>query len=99
MPYSELAEQGFVEFCDGKLIDQEQIFHFIEDCMDFYDVQQVNYDPAMSDRLVEKLENLGLECVQVDQYARVLNSPLEDAERLFYEQGLCLIILYFCIAL
>ena len=35
MPYSELAEQGFVEFCDGKLIDQEQIFHFIEDCMDF----------------------------------------------------------------
>ena len=53
----------------------------------------------MSDRLVEKLENLGLECVQVDQYARVLNSPLEDAERLFYEQGLCLIILYFCIAL
>ena len=86
VPYSELAEQGFVEFCDGKLIDQEQIFHFIEDCMDFYDVQQVNYDPAMSDRLVEKLENLGLECVQVDQYARVLNSPLEDAERLFYEQ-------------
>ncbi|MGO2271567.1 MAG: terminase large subunit, partial [Enterococcus faecalis] len=86
VPYSELAEQGFVEFCDGKLIDQEQIFHFIEDCMDFYDVQQVNYDPAMSDRLVEKLENLGLECIQVDQYARVLNSPLEDAERLFYEQ-------------
>ena len=35
VPYSELAEQGFVEFCDGKLIDQEQIFHFIEDCMDF----------------------------------------------------------------
>lgn len=24
--------------------------------------------------------------MQVDQYARVLNSPLEDAERLFYEQ-------------
>ena len=99
VPYSELAEQGFVEFCDGKLIDQEQIFHFIEDCMDFYDVQQVNYDPAMSDRLVEKLENLGLECVQVDQYARVLNSPLEDAERLFYEQRIMFDNPLFCIAL
>ena len=63
--------------------------------MDFYDVQQVNYDPAMSDRLVEKLENLGLECVQVDQYARVLNSPLKMPS-LFMSKGLCLIILYFC---
>ena len=86
VPYRDLSEQGFVEFCDGKMIDQEQILEFISDCMDLYDVQQVNYDPAMSSKLVEKLENLGLECIEVPQYPKVLNAPLDDVERLFYER-------------
>lgn len=86
VPYSDLAEQGFVEFCDGKMIDQDQILQYIEDCMNLYDIQQVNYDPAMSDKLVEKLENLGLECVEVAQYPKVLNAPFDDVERLFYEK-------------
>lgn len=86
VPYSDLAEQGFVEFCDGKMIDQNQILQYIEGCMDLYDIQQVNYDPAMSDKLVEKLENLGLECVEVPQYPKVLNAPFDDVERLFYEK-------------
>lgn len=86
VPYTELSEQGFVEFCDGKMIDQEQIFQYIEDCMHYYDIQQVNYDPAMSDKLVEKIENLGLVCAEVPQYPRYLNAPFDDAERLFYEK-------------
>lgn len=86
VPYRELGEQGFVEFCDGKMIDHEQIIQFIEDCMDLYDVQQVNYDPAMSDKLVERLENLGLECIEVPQYGKYLNSAFDDSERLFYER-------------
>ena len=86
VPYRELEEQGFVEFCDGKFIDQEQIIQFIQDCMDLYDIQQVNYDPAMSDKIVEKLENLGLECIEVPQYGKYLNSAFDDSERLFHEQ-------------
>nr|DAZ05475.1 MAG TPA: Large Terminase [Caudoviricetes sp.] len=86
VPYRELEEQGFVEFCDGKMIDQEQILQFIEDCMELYDIQQVNYDPAMSAKLIEKLENLGLECIEVPQYPKYLNGPFDDVERLFYEQ-------------
>ncbi|EGP4828603.1 terminase large subunit [Enterococcus lactis] len=86
VPYRELEEQGFVEFCDGKFIDQEQIIQFIQDCMDLYDIQQVNYDPAMSDKIVERLENLGLECIEVPQYGKYLNSAFDDSERLFHEQ-------------
>lgn len=86
VPYRELEEQGFVEFCDGKFIDQEQIIQFIHDCMELYDIQQVNYDPAMSDKIVERLENLGLECVEVPQYGKYLNSAFDDSERLFHEQ-------------
>lgn len=86
VPYSKLSEEGFVEFCDGKMIDQDQIFQYIEECMDYYDIQQINYDPAMSEKLVEKLENLGLDCIEVPQYPKYLNAPFDDVEQLFYEK-------------
>lgn len=86
VPYRELAEQGFVTFCDGKMIDQDQVMEYITECMELYDVQQLNYDPAMSQKLIEKCENLGIECVVVNQYPNVMNAMIDDAERLFYEQ-------------
>lgn len=88
VPYQDLAEKGFVTFCDGKMIDQDQVLEFIVECMDLYDVQQLNYDPAMSQKLIEKCENLGLECVVVNQYPNVMNAMIDDAERLVYEQRL-----------
>lgn len=86
VPYRELAEQGYVTFCDGKMIDQDQVMEYITECMELYDVQQLNYDPAMSQKLIEKCENLGIECVVVNQYPNVMNAMIDDAERLFYEQ-------------
>jgi phage terminase large subunit-like protein len=88
VPYSELVQQGFVQFCDGKMIDQDQVMEYIVECMELYDVQQLNYDPAMSQKLIEKCENLGLECIVVNQYPNVMNAMVDDAERLFYEQRL-----------
>ena len=88
VPYRDLSEKGFVTFCDGKMINQDQIFDYIVECMDLYDVQQLNYDPAMSQKLIEKCENLGLESVAVNQYPTVLNAPLDDSERIIYEKRL-----------
>lgn len=85
VPYRELAEQGYVTFCDGKMIDQDQVLEYITECMELYDVQQLNYDPAMSQKLIEKCENLGLECIAVNQYPNVMNAMIDDAELLFYE--------------
>ncbi|GEK06145.1 terminase large subunit [Schleiferilactobacillus harbinensis] len=88
VPYRDLAERGFVEFCDGKMIDQDQVVQYITDCMGKYDVQQLNYDPAMAQRLVELCENLGLECIAVSQYPSVMNEVVDDTERLVYEHRL-----------
>ncbi|PEZ05556.1 terminase [Bacillus sp. AFS018417] len=88
VPYTDLVERGYVQFCDGKMIDQEQVLDYIKECMDLYDVQQLNYDPAMSQKLIEKCENLGLECVVVNQYPNVMNAMIDDAERLIYEERL-----------
>lgn len=85
VPYSDLVEKGFVQLCDGKMIDQDQVLDYIVECMDLYDVQQLNYDPAMSQKLVEKCENLGLECIVVNQYPNVMNAMIDDSERLIYE--------------
>ncbi|QPQ30991.1 terminase large subunit [Lysinibacillus sp. JNUCC 51] len=88
VPYQNLAEQGYVTFCDGKMIDQEQVFDYIKECMELYDVQQLNYDPAMSQKLIEKCENLGLDCIAVNQYPNVMNAMIDDSERLIYEERL-----------
>lgn len=88
VPYQDLAGKGFVTFCDGKMINQDQVLEYIIECMDIYDVQQLNYDPAMSQKLVEKCENLGLECIAVNQYPTVMNSMIDDTERIIYEKRL-----------
>ncbi|GAB6470122.1 terminase large subunit [Bacillus cereus] len=88
VPYSDMVERGFATFCDGKMIDQDQVMEYIVECMDLYDVQQINYDPAMSQKLIEKLENLGLECIAVNQYPNVMNAMLDDSEMLIYEKRL-----------
>ncbi|MED2985470.1 terminase large subunit, partial [Bacillus thuringiensis] len=88
VPYTDMVERGFATFCDGKMIDQDQVMEYIVECMDVYDVQQINYDPAMSQKLIEKLENLGLECIAVNQYPNVMNAMLDDSEILIYEKRL-----------
>ncbi|MDF9622613.1 terminase large subunit [Bacillus cereus] len=88
VPYTSMVERGFAMFCDGKMIDQDQVIAYIVACMELYDVQQINYDPAMSQKLIEKLENLGLECIAVNQYPNVMNAMLDDTEVLLYEKRL-----------
>ncbi|MCQ6285864.1 terminase large subunit [Bacillus cereus] len=86
VPYTDMVERGFVTFCDGKMINQDQVMDYIVECMNLYDVQQINYDPAMSQKLIEKLENLGLECISVSQWPNVMNAMMDDSEILIYEK-------------
>lgn len=88
VPYQDMCEKGYVQLCDGKFIDQGQVMEFIKECMELYDVQLLNYDPAMSQKLIEQIENLGLECNAVSQYPNVMNAPIDDAERLIYKRKL-----------
>nr|WP_218012493.1 terminase TerL endonuclease subunit [Bacillus thuringiensis] len=88
VPYTDMVERGFVTFCDGKMINQDQVMDYIVECMNVYDVQQINYDPAMSQKLIEKLENMGLECIAVNQFPNVMNAMIDDSEILIYEKRL-----------
>ncbi|MBS4161560.1 terminase large subunit, partial [Klebsiella pneumoniae] len=62
------------------------VVEFIVECSRIYDVEQVNYDPALSQKVVEALEAEGLTCVETKQYSTVLNAPFDDVEVLMYEE-------------
>lgn len=86
VPYSELVKQGHVILCDGKMIDENLIEEYVKEQMELYNIQQVNYDPAMSAKLIIKFQNLGLDCFGVYQYPNIMNAPIDDAEKLFYKK-------------
>ncbi|MEC0496423.1 terminase large subunit [Bacillus glycinifermentans] len=86
IPYRNFAERGFLTLCPGKTIDYDMVVEFIVECSRIYDVEQVNYDPALSQKVVEALEAEGLTCVETKQYSTVLNAPFDDAEILMFEE-------------
>ncbi|MED1520189.1 terminase large subunit [Bacillus safensis] len=85
IPYRQMAEKGFLTFCPGRSIDYDMVIRYMIECAQMYDVIQVNYDPALSEKIIESLEAEGFTCVEVKQYGAVLNSPWDDAEVLMYE--------------
>ncbi|WHX74664.1 terminase large subunit [Bacillus safensis] len=86
IPYRQMAEKGFLTFCPGRSIDYDMVIRYMIECAQMYDVIQVNYDPALSEKIIESLEAEGFTCVEVKQYGAVLNSPWDDAEVLMYEE-------------
>ncbi|WP_430489892.1 terminase large subunit [Bacillus amyloliquefaciens] len=85
IPYRQMCEKGFLTLCPGRTIDHDMVKDFIIDCAQMYDVLQVNYDPALSQKLIEALEFEGLTCVEVRQISTLLNAPFDDVEVLMYE--------------
>ncbi|MHC5215406.1 terminase large subunit [Enterococcus sp. LJL128] len=88
IPYSHYAEEGFVTLCEGRTVDYDEVFDFVIDMYEKYelDIMQINYDPAMAEKLVERFELNGFVCVEVPQYPTVMNEPFDDFEALV-DQG------------
>ncbi|WP_224993943.1 terminase large subunit [Enterococcus faecalis] len=84
VPYSHYAEQGFVTLCEGRTVDYDLVFNYIIDMYSEFelDIVQINYDPAMAEKLVERFELEGFNCVEVPQYPTVMNEMLDDFEML-----------------
>ena len=80
VPYKELAEKGFVTLCPGKTVDEDMVNEYVEWVFENFDLRQINYDPALAEKLVEQWEMLGIPCVEVPQYPTVMNEPFDDFE-------------------
>jgi phage terminase large subunit-like protein len=86
VPYRELANKGFVTLCPGKTVDEDMVDEYVQWVFETFDLRQINYDPALAEKLVEKWEMLGLECVEVPQYPTVMNEPFDDFEVLLLQE-------------
>ena len=86
VPYRELAKKGFVTICPGKTVSEELVNEYVESVFDKYDLRQINYDPALAEKLVERWEMLGIECIEVPQYPTVMNEPFDDFEVLLLQE-------------
>lgn len=86
VPYRELAKKGFVTLCPGKTIDEDMVDEYVQWVFERFDLRQINYDPALAEKLVERWEMLGLETVEVPQYPTVMNEPFDDFEVLLLQE-------------
>lgn len=86
VPYRELAEKGFVTLCPGKTVREEMVDEYVNWIFETFDLRQINYDPALAEKLVEKWEMLGIECVEVPQYPTHMNEPFDDFEILLLQE-------------
>lgn len=86
VPYRELAKKGFVTLCPGKTVDEDMVDAYIQWVFETYDLRQINYDPALAEKLVERWEMLGIECVEVPQYPTHMNEPFDDFEVLLLQE-------------
>lgn len=85
VPYRELAEKGFVTLCPGKTVDEDMVNEYMEWAHETFDLRQINYDPALAEKLVEKWE-LFCECVEVPQFPAIMNEPFDDFEVLLLQE-------------
>lgn len=82
VPYRHYAALGFVTICPGRTVDQDMVYDYVMEQYDLYEIAQINYDPAMSERMVERFEMNGIVCIEVGQYPSVMNEPFDDFESL-----------------
>jgi phage terminase large subunit-like protein len=85
VPYRALAEKGFITLCPGKTVDEDMVNEYVEWVFENFNLAQINYDPALAEKLVEKWEMLGVPCVEVPQYPTHMNEPFDDFEVLLLQ--------------
>lgn len=68
------------ETLGGVKTDYKYIIRYYEDLIEEYDLKLkvIAYDPHNADTFLSDLENFGVDCIEITQSARNLNTPTED---------------------
>ncbi len=77
--YATWESEGWITATDGNIIDYDQIRHDINRFCEFYDVQEIAYDPWNATQLALKLqEDDGITMVEFRQGYKSMNIPTKD---------------------
>ena len=75
MPYRTWADQGFLELCDGNVIDYREVKARLIWGVQTFDRREICFDPYNSRQLSTQLIDEGYECVEIRQGYATLSEP------------------------
>ena len=82
VPYRDWARAGFLELCEGDMIDYTQIEEVIRSCKDMFNLKSLGVDPYLSRTLTQRLTAAGAPVVEIPQTLLSLSPATKELERL-----------------
>lgn len=67
VPYRDWARAGFLELCEGDIVDYNRVEEVIREAADTFDLITLGLDPAMSWTLSQRLMQEGIEVLEISQ--------------------------------
>ena len=75
MPYRTWADQGFIELCDGDVIDIRDVRDRLEWGARMFELQEICFDPAEARQISVPMIDEGYTCVDIRQGYSMLSEP------------------------
>lgn len=82
VPYRDWERAGFLELCEGDMIDFAQVETAIREAMALYDLQTLGADPYLFRTMAQRLMGLGLEVIEIPQTMLSMSPAMKELERL-----------------
>lgn len=86
--YVEWAKDGYIKAMPGESIDEEYLLRDLEEAKGLFEIQLLSYDPALAYKLVQKVENMGIDTESFGQNTRDMNAPIREVEKLIVQKTL-----------
>lgn len=84
--YDVWEKEGFIFATEGNVIDYQFIEDFISECAKKFRIRQLAYDPWNATATAQRLQEKGMETVEVSQTIKNLNAPTKFLETLILSE-------------
>lgn len=82
VPYRDWERAGFLELCEGDMIDFLQVETAIKEAKGLYNLQTLGADPYLFRAMAQRLMALGLEVIEIPQTMLSMSPAMKELERL-----------------
>lgn len=82
VPYRDWARAGFLELCEGDMIDYDQVEAAVLEAKRLYRLETMGVDPFISRTLTQWLMKKGLEVIEIPQTMMGMSPAMKELERL-----------------
>nr|DAK57042.1 MAG TPA: Large Terminase [Caudoviricetes sp.] len=82
VPYRDWARAGYLNLCEGELIDFDSIKATVLDAKRLYHLQALGVDPYLSREITGYLRDRGLNVIEIRQNMAEMSPPMKEIEKL-----------------